>query len=537
MSIQFHKPRESFALLAELGTANLERVIAIDSQSDEFSQTIPSTAGQRHLSNELRAYFAELGYEVEQDGFSNLLVRIPASPDRVSSPSLALMVHMDTSKGTRAVPSLEVARSWNGERIEYSQNDSLNVTVSNYPDTRYYQGEDVLHGPGDAPIGLDDKLGMCELMTLGQILRENPDIPRGELFLIFRPDEEIGRMAAVEGLAEELERRGIKYGFTVDGLAPFEVNAENFNAAGATVRIAGRPLQIAGPLHRCVVAKINGVNTHGATAKAEGYLNATTVFVNAYRALANDPSITPVGFENVGDIDVHGRLTLWLAGKDAATLDRAQEAVQKALDDAVSPHSWRGAAVSLEVQEESGANNLNTATQCLFEHLNALLGSNSPTPILSEDSDGYQGYTNPYRVTAGENGLELRYRLRDFKPEGLEARKKHLEGLCRLRDTISIEFEHQYINMGPEMEAFPELTRWALEALTAIGQTPRLTPIRGGTGIDPFLARGIPVANLGTGYFAPESEKELTSKQNIARHALWLTHLVQVVAGQETPQG
>ena len=43
---------------------------------------------------------------------------------------------------------------------------------------------------------------------------------------------------------------------------------------------------------------------------------------------------------------------------------------------------------------------------------------------------------------------------------------------------------------------------------------------------------GAIIAAIATGYFAPESEKELTSRQNIARHALWLTHLVQVVADQ-----
>ena len=39
---------------------------------------------------------------------------------------------------------------------------------------------------------------------------------------------------------------------------------------------------------------------------------------------------------------------------------------------------------------------------------------------------------------------------------------------------------------------------------------------------------GIAVANLGTGYFAPESEKELTSLQMLAAHARWLVGLVQV---------
>ena len=62
---------------------------------------------------------------------------------------------------------------------------------------------------------------------------------------------------------------------------------------------------------------------------------------------------------------------------------------------------------------------------------------------------------------------------------------------------------------------------------SAVQQDVRILPIRGGTGVDPFLDKGVAVANLGTGYFAPESEKELTSLQNLAGHARWLVALVQ----------
>ena len=40
----------------------------------------------------------------------------------------------------------------------------------------------------------------------------------------------------------------------------------------------------------------------------------------------------------------------------------------------------------------------------------------------------------------------------------------------------------------------------------------------------------IPIANLGTGYFAPETEKELTSMQVMAQHVLWLAAILQEVA-------
>ena len=91
----------------------------------------------------------------------------------------------------------------------------------------------------------------------------------------------------------------------------------------------------------------------------------------------------------------------------------------------------------------------------------------------------------------------------------------------------AIAHEHQYTDMGPRLAAAPELVAWAEQAAAAIGERAHRAPIRGGTGVDPFVDRGILIANLGTGYFAPESEKEFTSTEMLARHALWLFALVQ----------
>ncbi|MCC6651997.1 MAG: hypothetical protein IT348_12670, partial [Candidatus Eisenbacteria bacterium] len=81
----------------------------------------------------------------------------------------------------------------------------------------------------------------------------------------------------------------------------------------------------------------------------------------------------------------------------------------------------------------------------------------------------------------------------------------------------------------PKLAQRPELAEWAKRAGEAVGVETRVLPIRGGTGVDPFLERGVALANLGTGYFAPESEKELTTLELMAGHAGWLFALVQVV--------
>jgi len=95
---------------------------------------------------------------------------------------------------------------------------------------------------------------------------------------------------------------------------------------------------------------------------------------------------------------------------------------------------------------------------------------------------------------------------------------------------MDVEVVQQYINMGPKLKERPELVEWARAAAKKLGIASGVQPIRGGTGVDPFLDKGIAVANLGTGYFAPESEKEFTTMQTMSAHALWLFELVQLTA-------
>ena len=80
--------------------------------------------------------------------------------------------------------------------------------------------------------------------------------------------------------------------------------------------------------------------------------------------------------------------------------------------------------------------------------------------------------------------------------------------------------------MGSRLAEAPELQTWATRAARALGSEALIQPIRGGTGIDPFLDEGITVGNLGTGYFAPESEKEFTSVEQLVLHARWLRELI-----------
>jgi tripeptide aminopeptidase len=532
MSTQTIAPQQDLETLAGWGTENLTRVIAIESQSDEASSDIPSSEGQRVLSDFLRGYFRDLGYATEQDAFANLLVTIPSNLDAGHAcPTVAFMVHMDTAQGTLAVPALTVTRAWDGSRVRYPENDRLTVTVERYPDTSGFLGDDLLHGPGKFPIGLDDKLGMSELMTLAQILARNPQIRHGELVLVFRPDEEIGRMQAVEGLAGELARRGVRYGYTIDGILPFEVNVENFNAARALVTVEGKPLALPAGRTRTLRIAMAGVNTHGAVAKPEGHLNSTVITARSLAALGARDDVTIIDFQSDDALECNARLAFLVSGADDAALDRAEAALLQALRAEIEPHAWKGAYVEVTARETGAPDTLDDGARRVFAHLQRFLRAPAVSPLLAEDSDGYQGYSNPYFVSRKGQAFTIEYRFRDFDPALLQRRKEHVAALCQA-DGLAADIKDQYVNMGPKLAPYPELVDWATQALQVLGRAAVRRPIRGGTGVDPFLERDIPVANLGTGYFAPESEKELTSRQNIARHTLWLVHLVQVIAAQ-----
>jgi tripeptide aminopeptidase len=536
------EPLQSFLDLQRLATQNLTTVIGIDSRSDEASETIPSTEGQRELSNYLADFFSTLGYEIEQDPFANLIVTIPSNlPAGQLAPKIALMVHIDTADGTEAVRNLQHLPDWQGDTVPYPGNERLNVSIENYPKLATFRGEDLLYGPGSAPIGLDDKVGMAELMTLAQILATNTAIPHGDVQLVFRPDEEIGRMEAVEGLAEKFQREGVRYGYTIDGLAPFEISVENFNASTARIAFTGEvTIPPGSALVRRVDVDVVGVATHGDSAKEEGHLNALTVFSRAIDNLAANDHIVPVSVDSKIAIETNATLQFAVYGNSEGELDANQAELERALRAQIAPHEWKGATLMFEehVSQPAAALQFDDSALQLARHLSHFLSGSSRDegttilPLLPEESDGRQGYSNPFSATKEGEQIVLHYRLRDFEPEQLRSREQYIENLVEQlgSGTEQVEVMQQYVNMGPVLMEYPELIAFAREAAASISDAAHVRPIRGGTGVDPFLDKDIPIANLGTGYWGPESEKEITSKQAVARGTQWLVNLVQRIA-------
>ncbi len=503
-------PQQDSALIAARSLDHLEKVVAQDTASDERSATIPSTPGQADLARWLGEFFASHGGRVEHDAYANIIATFDGRGVGADAAPLALLVHADTARGTQPVPSLELLTNWDGTAIPYPDNSDIQVSVANYPDLASFLGQDIVYGPGRAPFGLDDKLGMAHLMTLAWLLAQNPEVPHPPLLLIARPDEEIGRMEALTEIADMLADRGVRTGYTIDGIEPYTINVENFNAMRATVRFAGAALMIDEPVFELF---IGGVNTHGATAKAEGHRPAPRLTAELVKAV---PGMCVAAFESNEERDCDARV--WVYGAEEA-------AVRGGLEQVVGPHVPLGASYQIAAGELPG--HATTAAAHVVDWVAKFLGSDPGFTLAAEDSEGFDGYSQPYRALPDGHDMVLDVRLRDFDPAHLERRADHVRSLALERPC---EVAHQYVNMGPRLTDRPELISWAQRAAASAGVEGPVLPIRGGTGVDPFLDRGTAIANLGTGYFAPESEKEFTSRQLMDGHARWLFHLVQVAA-------
>lgn len=213
------------------------RYVAIDSQSDESSDTCPSTEKQKVLGRLLVEELRELGLkQVRMDEFGYVYGSLPANTDQNIS-GLGFIAHMDTSpdfNGKDVRP--RIVENYQGEDILLNKEDKQFLSPADFPELLQYKGQSLIVTDGRSLLGADDKAGIAEIMTALQYLISHPEIRRGPVQVAFTPDEEIGRGADHFDVAGF----GAEFAYTVDGGRLGELEYENFNAALATLRIEGR---------------------------------------------------------------------------------------------------------------------------------------------------------------------------------------------------------------------------------------------------------------------------------------------------------
>ena len=217
-------------------TERFLRYTAVDTQSDENSATVPSTARQLDLARMLKAELEDIGLEdVVMDSMGYVYATLAANTAH-EVPVVGFISHMDTSpsmsgKNVKA----RIVKDYDGGDIVLNREQGIVLSPALFPELLAHKGEDLIVTDGTTLLGADDKAGIAEIISAVEYLQQHPEIKHGRVRVAFNPDEEIGMGAD----HFDVERFGCDFAYTVDGGEVGEIEYENFNAAKAVFRIQG----------------------------------------------------------------------------------------------------------------------------------------------------------------------------------------------------------------------------------------------------------------------------------------------------------
>lgn len=239
------------------------RYIKIDTQSNEESETTPSTEKQFNLARMLVDELKAMGItEVSMDDNGYVMATLPANTNK-KVPTVGFISHMDTAPDTTGKDvNPQVVENYQGDDIKLG--NAAILSPKDFPELLYYKGQTLITTDGTTLLGADDKAGVAEIMTAISYLISHPEIKHGTVKVGFTPDEEIGRGAD----KFDVKKFDADFAYTLDGGRVGELEYENFNAAGLTVTVTGR-------------------NVHPGTAKDQ-MINAITIGMEFDRDLPHN---------------------------------------------------------------------------------------------------------------------------------------------------------------------------------------------------------------------------------------------------------
>lgn len=210
--------------------------VRIETTADPNSNNYPSSEGQRVLGALLTKQLIEMGASnVEQDEHGLVWATIRSNVEH-SVPVVLLNAHLDTSpeaSGKNVRPS--VIEKYDG--LDISLGDSgKKITIAHCPALADLVGKTLVVTDGNTLLGGDDKAGIASIMQIAKHLTENPNIPHGEVRLLFTCDEEIGRGTQ----HVDLKKLNAQVGYTLDGGDQGKIDYETFSADAAEVRFMGK---------------------------------------------------------------------------------------------------------------------------------------------------------------------------------------------------------------------------------------------------------------------------------------------------------
>ncbi|HCN00001.1 peptidase T [Pantoea ananatis] len=210
------------------------RYLAVSSQSDAKSTTLPSTPSQHAMAQLLADELRDLGLEqvvIDEHATVTALKR-GNCPD---APRVGFITHIDTVDVGLSPDIHPQILTWQGEDLCLNPQQDIWLRRDAHPEIAPYIDQQIIFSDGTSVLGADNKAAVSVVMTL----MENLQGKHGDVVVAFVPDEEIGLRGAK---ALDLETRfNVDFAWTIDCCELGEVVYENFNAAAAEIRFTGVP--------------------------------------------------------------------------------------------------------------------------------------------------------------------------------------------------------------------------------------------------------------------------------------------------------
>ncbi len=210
------------------------RYVRVGTAANPNNDAYPSSPSQRELGRMLCEELAEISIDdAHQDENALVWGTIPAT-DGGSSPTVALVAHVDTSpEASSENVDPQVVEAYPGGDIPLPAGNT--ITVASCEALESLVGKTLVTTDGTTLLGGDDKAGVAIIMELAQTLIENPHLMHGPVRVLFTCDEEIGR--GTDKI--DLDKLDAMVAYTLDGGSAGVIDVETFSADAATVRFIG----------------------------------------------------------------------------------------------------------------------------------------------------------------------------------------------------------------------------------------------------------------------------------------------------------
>jgi tripeptide aminopeptidase len=222
-------------LAAELADDVLERFlryVRIDTQSDPTSDSYPSTAKQRELTELLGQELRDLGLDdaaVDEHGY--VFATLPGT----RGPTVGLIAHVDTSPDESGADVRPQLVHYEGGDIQLPGDPRQAISPGDSVLLTQKVGHDIVTTDGTTLLGADDKAGVAEIMAAVAYFTRHPEVEHAPVRIGFTVDEEVGK--GVDHF--DIEGFGADFAYTLDGAEIGEIDDETFSASEVRVRIEG----------------------------------------------------------------------------------------------------------------------------------------------------------------------------------------------------------------------------------------------------------------------------------------------------------